>query len=1044
MPNQIRLTVRGPRGGTAQGVDECDVLVSAPPGTVLAAVTGGLAAALAAGAGGSAAPSREGESAAVHVGAHRLDAVRQVLGEPPLVDGAVVTLYRPAEPMAALPADGPRLHVVAGPDAGGVHLLHGGHVRVGRSADADVVLDDPDVSRLHCVVTVTESGSVTVADLNSTNGTTADGVPVGERPAALRPGASVRVGESVLRLRTDPVRLAPDPPGTSAAPAPRPRGATLAYVPEQAGPEPASTGPTGPGRPGRVPYEPGRHEPGPHEPGPRGPGPHGPTSQGTAAAPVAVPVQPTGAVTHGAALAVPATPPPAPPGPPAQAGPGAADAAEHRARGLSAWARRLAGRRGATPPDATAPAAGPGPEAPGGPVPAPDPGRWPDPADVLLTALGPGPRLWERGPAHEDALTVRLGTAHHGARPGTPLTVSLREAGSLGLAGPRPRLLPLARSVLAQLATLHGPGFLEIVVLASGRGAHRTRDWSWLGWLPHLRPTRGQDCRLLFAFDRDQAAARTAELTRRLEDGPLGPAWADAERVDVLTAAAHHTGPATVLVVDGDPGSAALRETVARLAACGAAAGVHVLCLAETEPATPSSPQAETLAAAYATLPAFRECGAVALLSGAVATALRLVRRGGDRMGEPATVDGVSAAWAERVARSLAPLREADAHLPPPGTGVPAPRHAAPLPDSARLLDALGLARATPAALLARWPQPAEPPRARVVLGAGPRGPLAADLVAARSHLLVSGARGSGRTELLCSLAASLAADERPDRLALLLVDGGVDGGRDGGVGRGLRAATELPHATTYLAAGDPQRMRAFAQALTGELKRRAGLLAGTAFEDFRHGAAAAPGAVADDAAGESAGWGEEDRGTLRLRPRAESGPGCALPRLVVLVDDLDALVDPALGNPGRPAAGSVVRALDAVARDGLPLGVHLVAATGRPDRTAHTAADQGAALRVALGGGPADAEVPVGRGVLHRPDGAAVPFQAGRVTARIPRTATQRPTVVPLDWARAGDPPTRRPVRELGNGPTDLALLASAMERAAREAAATPPPPLG
>ena len=32
------------------------------------------------------------------------------------------------------------------------------------------------------------------------------------------------------------------------------------------------------------------------------------------------------------------------------------------------------------------------------------------------------------------------------------------------------------------------------------------------------------------------------------------------------------------------------------------------------------------------------------------------------------------------------------------------------------------------------------------------------------------------------------------------------------------------------------------------------------------------------------------------------------------------------------------------------------------------------------------------------------------------------------------GDPPARRPVRELGNGPTDLALLASALERAARE----------
>ncbi|MYR13881.1 hypothetical protein GTY62_25360, partial [Streptomyces sp. SID724] len=68
--------------------------------------------------------------------------------------------------------------------------------------------------------------------------------------------------------------------------------------------------------------------------------------------------------------------------------------------------------------------------------------------------------------------------------------------------------------------------------------------------------------------------------------------------------------------------------------------------------------------------------------------------------------------------------------------------------------------------------------------------------------------------------------------------------------------------------------------------------------------------------------------GTLRLRPAARSGdPGPSpLPRLVVLADDFDALVAPSLGSPGRPAAGSVVRALEAVARDGGRLGVHLVA----------------------------------------------------------------------------------------------------------------------
>jgi hypothetical protein len=85
--------------------------------------------------------------------------------------------------------------------------------------------------------------------------------------------------------------------------------------------------------------------------------------------------------------------------------------------------------------------------------------------------------------------------------------------------------------------------------------------------------------------------------------------------------------------------------------------------------------------------------------------------------------------------------------------------------------------------------------------------------------------------------------------------------------------------------------------------------------------------------------------------------------------------------------------------------------------------------------GSGADEPAP-GRGRLKGADGRLTPFQGGRVTGRIPRTATLRPTVVPLEWTRMGDPPARRPVRELGNGPTDLALLVSALERAARQLA--------
>ncbi|MFB6844593.1 FtsK/SpoIIIE domain-containing protein [Streptomyces sp. NPDC056373] len=789
-----------------------------------------------------------------------------------------------------------------------------------------------------------------------------------------------------------------------------------------------------------------------------------------------------------------------------------------RRGGLGAWARRLAGGRGeqAAEPHETyedEPAAVVAAEH--HPVVEPAaPETWPDPATLLLTALGPGPRLWERGPGHPEALAVRLGTADRaapdgsGLLPAVPVTAGLREVGALGLAGPRARLTGLTRAVLAQLTALHSPDTLEIVLISADRSRaleERTAEWSWLGWLPHVRPGHGQDCRLLLAHDREQAAARVDELTRRLEDhledagragGPTGVGGTPASHSSQPTGAPppHHTvpvphrpswalgdsvggdtvggfpGPYTVVVVDGDPGGADLRGALARLALEGPRAGIHMVCLAETAAASPASPVTDTYEAACSVAPVFRQCGAVALLSGDVATALRLMRvarTGGDGSsagpvghGTVATVDAVSTAWAERFARALAPLR----------TDGPAserhPRVSAPLPQAARLLDELGLARATPASLMARWADAADDAealggRVRAVLGAGPRGPVGVDLAAQGPHLLIEGPPGSGRTELLRSIVASLAAAERPDHLGIVLVDGRGGPGAGGGNGEGLRVCTDVPHVTTLLMAHDPVRMREFAQSLSAELKRRAELLGRSGFAEWHTGRELSGRMVAQRTAtarggaqtetGGAGGAGDLDSpssSTMRLRPgtaRRQTGAAAPpLPRLVVVVDDLDALVAPALGSTGRPAAGSVMRALEAVARDGERLGVHLVAATGPCARTAETEPARRATLRVVLDAPASGPEEPApGRGRLTGADGRVTPFQGGRVTGRIPRTATLRPTVVPLEWHRMGDPPARRPVRELGNGPTDLALLASALERAAREVAAAKVPSL-
>ncbi|MCX3285943.1 FHA domain-containing protein [Streptomyces sp. NEAU-H22] len=1397
---QIRLTVVDPLGPSAPARDRAprsDVLVTAPAGTALAAVASALAQVVS-GGDGSGTP-------VLYAGEQRLDAQRCTLGEPPLTDGAVLSVGAPGEPEPHPELDDApaQLQVVAGPDAGGVHILHGGEIRVGRSADADVPLDDPDVSRLHCTVTVSADGRVAVADLDSTNGTTVNGTRVGGRAVPFAPGALLRIGESALRLvpaggpggrvETTPdgeghvrvtgpagdasashVRVADPGPAGPAGPTHHTYGSAAwgtpgahghgpadpAVVPgqggapriESGGAGTASEAPEGRGhvsgsRPagGETCSEDGRSEvppggaaqaadsripaparsPGgaaragdsrgqapagdaaragdsrsgvpPRDAGglgdsrsqapargaggaaragdarsespprgvagvgegrsqesaqgiggaahagdgwsevpPRGAGGAGSSwvqapaqgaggaaragdrrsevpaqgSRGAGNSPSRAPAQGAGgaarsqavgggarsgaAETHGTptrqqaaaqgpspvtAAVFPARPvsgtgdthagrpgigelgvadatgprPGGPDGPIASTGtddPALADQRSGRGRkgtplrgtdvppgtrrrgGLGAWARRLAGGRGEQPAEPREahedePAAL---LAEHRPVLAPAaPETWPDPATLLLTALGPGPRLWERGPGHTEALAVRLGTADRaapdgsGLLPAVPVTAGLREVGALGLAGPRARLAGLARAVLAQLTALHSPDSLEIVLIAADRSRsleERTAEWSWLGWLPHVRPGHGQDCRLLLAHDREQAAARTDELTRRLEDqlaeaghgnpasvggasglgGPSGldgpattasargsarttattapdasaptprrPSWAREDDTGA-DATAGFPGPYTVVVVDGDPGGADLREAVARLALEGPRAGIHVVCLAETAAASPASPVTETYEAACAAAPTFRQCGAVALLSGDVATALRLMRvarAGGDGSaagpvghGTVATVDAVSGAWAERFARALAPLRTDGP------AGERQPRVSAPLPQAARLLDELGLARATPASLMARWADAADDAealggRVRAVLGAGPRGPVCADLAAQGPHLLIEGPPGSGRTELLRAVVASLAAAERPDRLGIVLVDGRGGPGAGGGHGEGLRVCTDVPHVTTLLMAHDPVRMREFAQSLSAELKRRSELLGRSDFAEWHTGRELSGRMVAQRTAtargGERAeatsqgGAGDLDSpssSTMRLRPgaarRRTEAAAPPLPRLVVVVDDLDALVSPALGSTGRPAAGSVMRALEAVAREGERLGVHLVAAAGPCARTAETEPARRATLRVTLDAPASGPDEPApGRGRLTDPDGRVTPFQGGRVTGRIPRTATLRPTVVPLEWHRMGDPPARRPVRELGNGPTDLALLASALERAAREVAAAKVPSL-
>lgn len=84
------------------------------------------------------------------------------------------------------------------------HALRLNRSVIGRSSRADVVIDDPSVSRTHARIW-RQDDRVLCADLNSSNGTVVDGSPVLSTPLAVDDGSRVSFGalEYVLRRTAD-------------------------------------------------------------------------------------------------------------------------------------------------------------------------------------------------------------------------------------------------------------------------------------------------------------------------------------------------------------------------------------------------------------------------------------------------------------------------------------------------------------------------------------------------------------------------------------------------------------------------------------------------------------------------------------------------------------------------------------------------------------------------------------------------------------------------------------------------------------------------
>jgi predicted RNA-binding Zn-ribbon protein involved in translation (DUF1610 family) len=92
------------------------------------------------------------------------------------------------------------LTILSGPEKGESHTLSKARVVVGRKG-ADVPLNDPEISRHHCLLEVRDT-YINLKDMDSTNGTFFDEERV--RAAMLQDGAEFRIGVSLIRVNFQP------------------------------------------------------------------------------------------------------------------------------------------------------------------------------------------------------------------------------------------------------------------------------------------------------------------------------------------------------------------------------------------------------------------------------------------------------------------------------------------------------------------------------------------------------------------------------------------------------------------------------------------------------------------------------------------------------------------------------------------------------------------------------------------------------------------------------------------------------------------------
>ncbi|WP_306320763.1 MULTISPECIES: FtsK/SpoIIIE domain-containing protein [unclassified Streptomyces] len=632
----------------------------------------------------------------------------------------------------------------------------------------------------------------------------------------------------------------------------------------------------------------------------------------------------------------------------------------------------------------------------------------------------------------------------------TPVTLHLGKLGVIGFAGPEESARSMACWAVTQAAALHSPLDVQFYVFTE---SHTRDSWGWLRWLPHAKPT-AQDANVLIGNDAETVGARIGELTQILEarqkaakdnkgqagfaDPDIVVVWDGSRRLRSMPGVVRllAEGPAVSMyaicldaeerflpgeckgIVIAEPRDArhvrhekqvgggannaveVLRQAAEdeqRKRAAAEGGGGRRKKKGKQQAVGASSPELTNTAAVMLSLENQGGVPSPATPTAAEQVDPRVLRLRVQQAGESKILgvrpDFVSPAWCERVARSLAPLRDISGEATDSA-----------LPDAARLLDVMQMEPPTAQAVVGRWQSGGQSTLAMV--GESYDGPFGIDIRKDGPHGLIAGTTGSGKSELLQTIVAALAVANTPQNMTFVLVD--YKGGS------AFKDCVHLPHTVGMVTDLDAHLVERALESLGAELHRREHMLAQAGAKDI-----------------------EDYQDLVRRNPQTMA----PLPRLLLVIDEFASMVRD---------LPDFVTGLVNIAQRGRSLGIHLMLATQRPSGVVSPEIRANTNLRIALrvtdGGESSDvidspeagniSKNNPGRAYVRTGAASLIPFQSGRVGGRRPGTvdpATLAPWAGELDWTSLGRGALAKPAAAKGEEEeiTDLKVLVDAIREA-------------